>query len=325
MTVRWTRDVASSSGQVFEFRLWSALVEQSIGQLHVFLPLSDRGIDAMVHRLSDGTYFRVQAKGRSSLIGGEVRLVVWANGLVDDDALLISGLTVEGGLGPTMLAVPVRDFKRLAEKTSAHGEVVYSMSFGMRPRSDSRWLSYLHPTERLVERFGLSRAVEAQVEEAPVEPPPSWRSDLGFLGESEAIRLLAALPDLNLFRPFPDLETAELLALHLQTRRVVGLQIKTTEVDVAHPTGTVKVLASSFRASPTTYFVVFAWLGDEKRFFDECLLIPSGEVRSIAQPMETSGHLKFEWHPGSRTHGRLDGYRRRLSDLGSHVTALGSS
>ncbi|HEY2597112.1 MAG TPA: hypothetical protein VGJ79_01390 [Candidatus Dormibacteraeota bacterium] len=325
MAARWTRDVASSSGQVFEFRLWSALVEQSAGQLHIFLPLSDRGIDAIVHRLSDGTYSRVQAKGRSSLIGGEVRLAVWATALVDDDALLISGLIVEGGLGPTMLAVPVREFKRLAEKTSADGDVVYSMSFGMRPRSRSRWFPFLVPTERLVERFGLSRAVESGAEEAPVESRPSWRSDLGFLGESEAMRLLAAIPDLNLFRPFPDLETAELLALNLETRRVIGMQIKTTEVDFAHPTGTVKVLASSFRTSPTTYFVVFAWRRDEKRFFDACLLIPSEDVRNIAQPMEVSGHLKFDWHPGSSTRSRLDGYRLQLSDLGSHVKTLCSS
>ena len=74
MTAPWTRQEASASGQVFEFRLWALLVEQSRGGLHVFLPLADRGIDALVHRLSDGTYFRVQARGRSSLVGCEVQL-----------------------------------------------------------------------------------------------------------------------------------------------------------------------------------------------------------------------------------------------------------
>ena len=156
VTGPWTRDEASASGQVFEFRLWAALVEQSRGGLHVFLPLSDRGIDALVHRFADGTYLRVQAKGRTSLVDGEVHLVVWAVGLVDDDALLVGGLVVEGGLGPTMLVVSVRDFKRLAERTSADGEAIYSTGFGMRPRSNSRWLPFLVPAERLVERFGVS-------------------------------------------------------------------------------------------------------------------------------------------------------------------------
>ena len=320
--VPWTRQEASASGQVFEFRLWAALVEQSRGQLHVFLPLADRGIDALIHRRSDGMYCRVQAKGRSSLIGGEVRLAVWAVGLVDDGAWLVSGLTVEGGLGPTMLAVPVRDFKRLAEKTSADGEAVYSMSFGMRPRSDSRWRPYLVPEEQLVERFGVTTAAEAEAEEAVTEPRPSWRSDLGFRGESEVVRLLADSADLNLFRPFPDLETSELAVLHLQTRRVLGLQMKTIGVDGKRPSEPVMVLASSFRADPTTYFVVLAWSRDEDRFHDECLLIPSEELQSITQPKESSGHLRFEWHPGSRSQSRLDPYRRQLSTLVSAVEAI---
>ena len=307
---------------MFEFRLWAALVEQSRGQLHVFLPLQDRGVDAMVHRLSDGAYFRVQAKSRSSLIHGEVQLFVRAAGLMDDDALLVSGLIVEGGLGPTMLAVPVRDFKRLARKTSANGEAFYAMGFGMRPRSDSRWRQYVGASEKLVERFGVLAAAEAIVEEVLGEPRPSWRSDLGFLGESQVVLLLAESTNLNLFRPFPDLETAELVILHLQTRRVVGLQIKTVGVDSAYPRGEVTVYASSFRSSPTTYFAVLARLREEGRFHEECLLIPSEELLSITRSRQKSGHLRFEWHPGSRSQRRLDGYRRQLSGLGPDVESL---
>ena len=129
------------------------------------------------------------------------------------------------------------------------------------------------------------------------------------------VRLLADGADLNLFRPFPDLETSELVILHLQTRRVVGLQIKTIGVDSAHPSWAVMVLVSSFRPSPTTYFAVLAWLRDENRFHEECLLIPSGELLSITQPKESSGHLKFEWHPGSHSQKHLDPYRRPLSTL----------
>jgi hypothetical protein len=316
----WTRDEASASGQVFEFRLWAALTEQSRGGLHVFLPLADRGVDALVHRLSDGTYFRVQAKGRSSLVDGEVHLVVWAVGLIDDEALLVSGLVADGGLGPTMLVVPVRDFKRLAEQTSADGEVVYSTGFGMRPRSDSRWLPYLVPLEQLVERFGVG-AAKVELAEVAVARRPSWRSDLGFLGESEVTRLLAEGKDLNLFRPFPDLETAELAVLHLERRRVVGLQIKTVGIDRARPGATVSVLASSFRPAPTTYFVVLAWLRVESRFHDSCLLIPSQDLRSIAAE-DSYGHLKFEFHPDSPRQGPQDGFRLQLSNLRSAIEDL---
>jgi hypothetical protein len=308
----WTRDEASASGQVFEFRLWAALTEQSRGQLHVFLPLADRGVDALVHRLTDGAYLPLQAKGRSSLVGGEVSIVVWAASLMDDDVLVVAGLVVDGGLGPTMLVVPAGHFKRLADATTANGRPIYAMSFGMRPRSDSRWFPYLVPTERMVERFGLPPA-EAGLE-SEIGPPPMWRSDLGFLGESEVTRRLAESEELNLFRPFPDSETAELVVRHQANGRMIGLQVKTVGIDSARPTATVTALASSLRPSATTYFVVLAWRRDERRFHDECLLVPSEMLRAIAGE-DSFGHIKFEWHPGSVTKGGLDPFRIPIDQL----------
>jgi hypothetical protein len=318
LTGPWTHDQLSASGQVFEFRLWAALTEQSRGSLHVFLPLTDRGIDALVHRLSDGKYISIQAKGRSTLEDGDVHLVVWADSLKDDNALLVSGLITEGGLGPTMLVIPEGDFKRLAEASRHEGRPIYAARFGMHPRERSRLYEFLIPTDRLVERFGISPTEGA----APaVEPHPMWRSDLGFLGEAEVIRLLAESADLNLFRPFPDLETSELAALDMNTRRVLGVQIKTVGVDKARPAGTVGIHAASFRPSRTTYFVVLAWLRDEHRFHDECLLIPSEEARAICKPQESEGHLSFDWHPGSQSKTHLDSYRNPKATLPIQVAS----
>src|SRR5438094_9714535 len=134
----WTRQEASASGQVFEFRLWALLTEQSRGMLHVFLPLADRGIDALVHRRTDDVYIAVQAKGRSALMDGEVHLVVWADSLGNDDALLVSGLITEGGLGPTMLVVVERDFKLLADLSTWVRRPAYSISIGFNSMSCSR-------------------------------------------------------------------------------------------------------------------------------------------------------------------------------------------
>jgi hypothetical protein len=315
LTDPWTRDEASASGQVFEFRLWAALTEQSRGGLHVFLPLADRGIDGLIHRISDDVYIPVQAKGRSQLSDGEVRLVVWAGSLADDNALLVGGFVTEGGLGPTMLVVSEGDFKRLANLTSADGRPVYSMGFGMVPRSDSRWLSYLVPVERLAEKFGVGVARVGEDADVVTAPSPQWRAELGFLGESEVVRRLAQDGDLNLFRAFPDVETSELVVLHLGSRRVQGIQIKTVGVGADRPAATVSVLASSFRESPSTYFVVLGWLRDESRFHDECLLIPSVEFRSVCEPSEREGHLMFDWHPGSSAQTRLDRYQTPLDSL----------
>lgn len=307
----WTPDEVSASGQVFEFRLWALLTEQSRGQLHVFLPLADRGIDALLHRRSDDEYLSIQAKGRSMLEDGEVHLVVWADSLRDDKALLVSGLITEGGLGPTMLVIPEGEFKELAELSHHEGRPIYAARFGMHPRERSRLFPFLVPTERLAERFGVSLAI------APVAPVrPMRRDDLGFLGEMEVVRLLAEdAGELNLFRPFPDLETSELAVLHLTSRRTIGLQVKTVSVDSAHPAGTVTIHAASFRPSPTTYFVCLSWLREGHHFHDECLLIPSEEMRAICAPSARDGHMHFDWHPGSAAAAHINRYCIRTAML----------
>jgi hypothetical protein len=37
---------------VGEFKVWAELVRQSWGDLHMFLPLRDLGIDGVVHRMA---------------------------------------------------------------------------------------------------------------------------------------------------------------------------------------------------------------------------------------------------------------------------------
>src|SRR2546423_1184459 len=169
LTGPWTRDETSAVGQVFEFRMWALLTEQSRGGLHVFLPIADRGVDALVHRMGDGTYFQVQAKSRSTLQDGEVHIVVLAESLVHDEILVVAGLVIEGGLGPTLLVAPAADFKRLAVLTSDQGTSIYSAEFGMRPRSDTHWLPVLIPVEPLGERFGVP--VEGAEEALPEVRP----------------------------------------------------------------------------------------------------------------------------------------------------------
>jgi len=211
--------------------------------------------------------------------------------------------------------VPVGEFKRLAYLSTDQGKPIYSAEFGMRPRSDSRWWPWLTPSERLVERLGVPVELAREV---PVEFGPEWRSDLGFLGEAEVIRRLAEAGELNLFRPFPDSETAEIAVLHLLSRRVNGLQVKTVDIDQAKLRATVNVYAPSFRPSPTTYVVVLGWLRDEARFHETCLLIPSEGLLDFAHD-DGGGHLEFEFHAGTTSQVGPDKYRIELGELRSQV------
>jgi hypothetical protein len=314
----WTRDEASASGQVFEDRICALLTEQSRGHLHVFRPLLDRGVDALLHRLSDGAYIPVQAKSRSSLKRGQVPLVVAAESVRDDLVVMIAGEIVEAGLGPMMLVVPTPDFRRLALLTTADGAPVYSMSFSLNPQSKSRWRPWMFSSDRLVETFGVPLGLPAPA--IAEEVPRPRRSPLGFLGESEVVRRLAEAEQLNLFRPFPDSETVELAVRHLASGHVVGLQIKTVSVDTANPNPAVDIYISSFRPSPTTYFTVLAWIPDERRFHEECLLIPSQDLLEFVR--SDGVHYKFDFQPGSKNQPRLDKYRRHLIDLCAEIESL---
>jgi hypothetical protein len=249
---------------------------------------------------------------------GEVHLVVVAQSIDHEDILIVGGLIEAGGVGPTVLVIPAGDFKRLADLTSDEGRPIYSMEFGMRPRSDSRWLPWLVPAERLAERFGVT---VQRGEVAGRELPPAWRNSFGFLGESEVMRRLAEADDLNLFRAFPDSETAEIAALHLDTQRVIGLQVKTVDIDQTRLRATVNVLASSFLPAPTTYLVILAWLRDEARFHESCLLIPSDELLNFAHN-DGYGHITFEFHPDSPAQAPQDAYRHELSAMQDAIKTL---
>jgi hypothetical protein len=286
----WTRDETSASGQVFEDRIWALLTEQSRGHLHVFRPLLDRGVDALLHRRSDGAYMPVQAKGRTSLENGQVHLSVKARSIADDLIVVIGGEIIEGGVGPTMLVIPAPDLRRLALLTTTGSVPEYSMWFSMKPRSNSRWLQWLVPLDRLVEKFGVPLSLPAAA--TTEERPRLRRSPLGFLGEAEVIRRLAEADHLNLFRPFPDSETVELAVRHLLNGHVVGLQIKTVNVDAASSNRPVEFPVASFWPAPTTYFAVLAWLPQERRFHEQCLVIPSEDLLRFARP--DGLHYKFD-------------------------------
>src|SRR5436309_8036375 len=92
------RKDTSAPGQAMEFRVWMELIQQSRGTLHVFLPLLDRGLDAVIHRLTDRTYIPVQVKSRGETIEGMVQIVIPGSRLVDDRALIIAGLFTDQGL-----------------------------------------------------------------------------------------------------------------------------------------------------------------------------------------------------------------------------------
>jgi hypothetical protein len=299
-----------------EFRVWTELIQQSHGALHIFLPLLDRGLDAVVHRLTDGEYTPLQVKSRSEAINGFIEIGIPAGELVDDRALIIAGLLTNEGLGPMLLVVDEGTFKRLASCSVVKGENVYSASFSMES-SRSHWRPHLVPRELLAERLmgaPLPVSWSEALEDFELEAIDRYSRWLGFLGESEVVRRLAENGELDLFRPFPDLEMVEVLVRSHVTGHFLGLQIKTAVPAEAYGEARIYIRKPTFAPATSTFLVALAWLAEQRQFADECLVVPTTHLIEIA--VDYGMHWVLDFHPHSQERGRLDPYRRPLSSLG---------
>ena len=304
-------------GQLVEWEVWVELVVRSEGRLHVFLPMLDRGVDALVHRLDDERWIPVQVKGRSALRNGSLQITVPVGSMVDPDAIVIGAFLDDDHLGPSVLVITERDFRRLATRGTRLGVAALSAQVSMVPGGRSRWARHVFPRELMADAMLAGVKPAFRVPPLPLRRQGRVARAVGFRGEVEVVRRLAETNELTIYRPFPDLETAEVVALHEKSRRVLGIQVKTIGVDKRHPRDTVDIDMRSFRPSATTSIVVVAWDRDEEAFRDQCLLIPSLEVGQIAAV--TRGHLRFAFNPQPEHAGKLDSYRRRLDQLGSIV------
>lgn len=316
----------SAPGQAMEFRVWTELIQQSRGLLHVFLPLLDRGLDAVVHRLTDGEYIPIQVKSRGQAVEGMVEVVIRGDSLVDDRAVIIAGLFTDDELGPTLLVVDEGSFKQLAARSVSKGIEIFAAAFSMHPTAVTHWRPYLVPSSELAARLLGAQPPPSGAEPMDagegLEPQDRHNQWLGFLGESEVIRRLAENARLDLFRPFPDLEMVEVLARDNATGRFAGLQVKTA-VPAQYGEAHIHIQKTTFVPAPTTWVVGLAWISEAARFADECLLVPTEHLREIA--VDTGDRLVLNFHPESPERTPLDPYRIKLAELGAMVGATTAS
>jgi len=312
----------SASGQALEFFIWGHLIRQSLGALHVFLPLLDRGLDAVLHRLTDGRYIPIQVKGRSELIDGKVHLVVSADSLVDDNALLIGSLIqdIEGQLD---LVIHEGDFRRLASRQLDQRREVYEAYFSMHP-SRSRWRPYLVPRTQLAEHILGMSAPEAVSRLDPDLLKPSERHTpwLGFLGEEEVIRRLAASKRLDLFRPFPDLEIVEVLVRDNVSGAFAGLQVKTATIG-RKGEGEIHIRKAGLGLAGNAWLVGLAWWDETSEFDPECIVVPAADIPKVGT--DVGGTIQILFNPKNPLPTRLDQYRHLLADLDRMVLEACSS
>lgn len=308
----WPDGSQDAIGQAAEFLVWANLISQSGGGLHVFLPMLDRGIDAVVHRLRDDVYLALQVKGKTALHGIEAPIAVYENHLFTPDQLVI-GVHVDGnGLGPFALVADAATFKRKAGRIEDRGRVLLVADMPIHPAPGYKWSDDLVPIDKLGER--LSGGGPTLKAERPLAQFSDEDRVIGFWGEQEVCRRAAMLEECGLFRPFPDNETAEILVRRLATGVTIGIQVKTGQLTEPHAYRKILVHRSNFIASPTTFLVALAWILPERRFHETCLVIPTNLIPSLAATVGPYYELHFR-PAGSSRPSRLDRFRNPLESL----------
>ncbi len=312
LDANWPYGGPDAIGQAAEFLVWASLIAQSGGGLHIFLPMLDRGIDAVVHRLEDRAYLAVQVKGKTALHGAEAPIAVFEDHLFTPDQLII-GVHLDGDrLGPFVLMADAFTFKKKAARIEDRGRVRLVADMPMHPIPGHKWSEDLVPLAKLAERLAAGKRAPAAL--PPVEAVSDEDRVIGFWGEQEVCRRLAMLEDCGLFRPFPDNETAEILVRRLATGDTLGIQVKTSQLGESHGSQKIFVYRPSFVGGPTTFLVALAWVLPEHRFHETCLVIPTDVLPSVAAAV--GPYYEFHFRPaGSRRSSRLDPYRVPLESL----------
>jgi hypothetical protein len=308
-----------ATGQVAEWLVWTRLVAASGGDLHVFLPLDDRGIDGIVHRISTDQYARVQVKGRTQHPRGGIAIQVPAGELADDRAVLVA-VDVDlasATMSEHVLVIDAPAFRALAQRNvTRSGEVLYEVEMMLPPPADSPWAPWCVTSGQLGERLLPSEA-------APnvLAAPRDWIAArrLGYRAETELLRRAADSDALNVFKAFPDLEPNEYLLCNTGTREIAGIQVKSVTFPPGLNEAQVSVYRPALRPSPHTWFVVFLEDAVSDTFLPECAVIPSAVVAELLAGADaTNGKL---WVTRGVT-GRLAPWRVSRATLGLRLAEL---
>jgi hypothetical protein len=316
MQLPWPAGSQDAIGQAGELLIWTALITQSGGGLHVFLPTLDRGIDGLIHRLSDRAYLALQVKSKTTSDSGEASIAVLETHLFTNDQIVIGVHFVENRLGDYTLVADAATFRRKAGRVIDRGRPLLVADMPLRPIPGHKWSEDLVPTTDLATRLGF--APSALIAPPPAEAPREEDLVIGHVGELEVMRRLATLADCGLFRPLPDNEMAEVVIRRLATGRTVGIQVKTEQLDEPHAYRNVLVNRATFVPDPNTLLVALAWIMPEGRFHETCLLIPAEVLPAIAGTSGPNYELHFR-PDGSAEPSKVDPYRIPIEQLAERV------
>jgi len=303
------------AGQAAEWLLWTQLAVRSAGDLHVFLPTEDRGVDAYVRRRSTDAFVPVQVKARTAAAHDRLLVPVTESELADPSMRIVA-------LELDVDAVQLHDWALLLDPDTVRQRGVHQaeerrwiIDPPIHPETGSSWYPYWTPLAELPQRLLPALAGRAQ----PI-PDPATHADrdrIGYRGELAMMRALSDEPELNVFHAMPDYEMDEYVVRDVTTNSVLALQVKSISLGKGESWGLVRVATPTFRVSDRTWFIVIAEDRHSIEFFDDCLLIPSAALAELGAVHGTYRDFPFRPGPGRPT--AVDRFRVPLASLGAAI------
>lgn len=312
-----------NSGQIVEWLVWAALVQHSTLPAHVFLPLSDRGVDGILRRPADDAMVAIQVKGSvfSPHQGPYLHIHVHDWALQDPTVRWVFALHYREGpsLDPHVLCTDTATILRLGAPEEHNGHRTLRIDTTVPDHPDSPWAGSFIQLADLADHLlpPLTAELRATVLPPPVVKDHHEKVFIGSLAEVEVMRLLSEIPELNVFKSFPDMELTEYIVRQTPSGRMRGIQVKCTELDGPESTGTFHVRGRDLMAPTTALVAVLGWRHDLGAFDDQALLFPAAKVQELCHHEGPNWGGGFSPRPKGPT--RWDPYRIARSDLGHAV------
>jgi hypothetical protein len=311
-----------------EWLVWANLVAHSRDVVHLFLPLDDRGVDGILRRPADDAMVPLQVKGRTKRTDHrsdlDVQIPDWS--LHDAPVQWIVAVLDPQipALAPNALLLDTASILRFATPAiDSRGEQIHRIISPIPPRAGSVWEPFACATDLLADRLlpPLSLDTPAVVDEFDRPPTKTaiamhW---MGALAEVEVMRLLSAMPELNVFKSFPDVELSEYVVRRSVDGFMRGIQVKCVGLEGPDDSGVFMMPARDLVWPTTALVVVLGWRRDLRAFDPQALLFPSSRMTELGYRTEDRWMGVFSTRP--KRSSRFAEVTVLREDVGSLVLA----
>jgi hypothetical protein len=306
--------------------VWAALVAHSRDVVHLFLPLHDRGVDGILRRPADDAMVALQVKGRTKRTDHRSDLdVEIPDGSLNDAPVrwIVAVLDPQiPALAANALLLDTASILRFAMPAiDSRGEQIHRIISPVPPRAGSVWEPFACATDLLADRLlaplSLDRpAVVDEFERPPGKTAMHW---MGALAEVEVMRLLSAVPELNVFKSFPDVELSEYVVRRPRDGFMRGIQVKCVGLDGPQDTGSFSMSARDLEWPTTALVIVLGWRHDLRAFDPHALLFPASRMTELGS--RSLDRWRGVFRPLPRRRSRFEQVTVQREALGDLVLA----